>query len=407
MLIAVCRQDRPDRVDVTEWVTPEQWTMRFQAAELNGDVGEDGYRVLGAAVILLGQDIGFEYPAEARTLLAGLDALGVDRSSVLSVLGTVAAINAHLDAVPVHGEYDQVVRPLCLFLGTPSRRMPGSGRKRTHLVCWRIDQTGQQVLAAARSPGSSDQRSRPGRAAWLDQAATTWIPVMEARPEVTIRRDSGTPSAWLSGKRVLVLGCGALGAPAAEICVRAGAAEVTIADNGIVSPGILVRQPYQDADIGQYKATALAWRLNQIHADNRVSALPQDIIVTVLTGGDERRPVRPHHRRHRQRRRSITPGILARPVTRWLAPGHDHAHRAPGPPRRRSASPARSNRRRPRHLAQARPSRIHLTRPGSWPTSARTSSRTLRGPSSSSPSPDARTPHSPDQRPRPEPWPRT
>ena len=65
MMIAVCRQDRPDRVDVTEWVTPEQWTMRFQAAELNGDVGEDGYRVLGAAVILLSQDIGFEYPAEA------------------------------------------------------------------------------------------------------------------------------------------------------------------------------------------------------------------------------------------------------------------------------------------------------------------------------------------------------
>ena len=284
ILIAVCRQDRPDRVDVTEWVTPEQWTMRFQAAELNGDVGEDGYRVLGAAVILLGQDIGFEYPAEARTLLAGLEALGVDRSRVLSVLGTVAAINAHLDAVPGHGEHYQVVRPLCLFLGTPSRRVPGSGRRRTHLVCWRIDQAGQKVLAAARSPGSSNDDLARACVAWLDQAATTWIPVMEARPEVTIRRDSGTPSAWLSGKRVLVLGCGALGAPSAEICVRAGAAEVTVADNGIVSPGILVRQPYQDADIGQYKATALAWRLNQIHADNRVSALPQDIVVTVLTG---------------------------------------------------------------------------------------------------------------------------
>ena len=38
-----------------------------------------------------------------------------------------------------------------------------------------------------------------------------------------------------------------------------------LADNGIVSPGILVRQPYQDADIGQYKAIVLAWRLNQIH----------------------------------------------------------------------------------------------------------------------------------------------
>ena len=73
-------------------------------------------------------------------------------------------------------------------------------------------------------------------AAWLEQATTTWIPVMEARPEVTLRRDSGSSAAWLAGKRVLVLGCGALGAPAAEICVRAGAAEVTVADNGIVRP---------------------------------------------------------------------------------------------------------------------------------------------------------------------------
>jgi hypothetical protein len=283
MLIAVCHQDRPDRVDVTEWVTPQQWTMRFRAAELNGDVDKDGRRVLGAAVILLGQDIGFEYPAEASTLLAGLDTLGVDRGSVLSLLGTVATINARLDAVLVNREFEQVARPLCLFLGTPSRWMPGAGRKRTHLVCWRLDQTGQQVLAAARSPGSSDQDLARATAAWLDQAATTWIPVMEARSEVTIRRDNGTPTAWLAGKRVLVLGCGALGAPAAEICVRADAAEVTIADNGIVSPGILVRQPYQDADIGQYKAITLACRLNQIHAGNRVSALPQDIIVTVLT----------------------------------------------------------------------------------------------------------------------------
>jgi integrative and conjugative element protein (TIGR02256 family) len=283
MMIAVCRQDQLDRVDVMEWITPEQWTMRFQAAELSGDVGDDGRRVLGAAAIILSQDIGFEYPAEASVLLAGLDAAGTDGTSVLGLLATVAAINARLDAVRVRGEYEQVARPLCLFVGTPSRRMLGSDQRRTHLVCWRIDQAGQQLLAVARFPGTSDQDLARATEAWLEQANTTWIPVMEARPEVTVRRDSGTPAAWLAGKRVLVLGCGALGAPAAEICVRADAAEVTVADNGIVRPGILVRQPYQDADIGQYKAFALARRLNQIHADNRVSALPQDIIVTVLT----------------------------------------------------------------------------------------------------------------------------
>jgi len=283
MMIAVCRQNHPDRVDVTEWVTPDQWTMRFRAAELNGGVGDNGYRVLGAAVILLTRDIGFEYPAEASSLLTGLDTASVDRPSVLSLLGTVATINARLDAVSGHEEYEQVPRQLCLFVGTPSRRMPGSGYKRSHLVCWQIDQAGQRLLAAARSSGITDHDLAEATTAWLDQAATTWLPVMEARPEVTIRRDSGTPAAWLAGKRMLVLGCGALGAPAAEICVRAGAAEVTVADNSIVRPGILVRQPYRDADIGQYKAFALAARLNQIHADRRVSALSQDIITMVLT----------------------------------------------------------------------------------------------------------------------------
>ena len=130
--------------------------MRFQAAELNGDVGEDGYRVLGAAVILLGQDIGFEYPAEARTLLAGLEALGVDRSSVLSVLGTVAAINAHLDAVPGHGEYDQVVRPLCLFLGTPSRR-GARQRPQAHPPGLLADRPGR-TEGPRRRPVSREQR---------------------------------------------------------------------------------------------------------------------------------------------------------------------------------------------------------------------------------------------------------
>jgi integrative and conjugative element protein (TIGR02256 family) len=236
-----------------------------------------------APVILLSRDIGFEYPAKASTLVAGFSDAGADRAAVLALLSEVAAINARLDTVLVLDRYEQLPRPLCVFVGTPSRRMPGSERRLTHLVCWRLDQVGQRLLAAARTSGTDDRDRARVSAAWLEQATTTWMPVMEARPEVTRRRDSASSAAWLSGKRVLILGCGALGAIAAEICVRAGAAEVTVADNGVVHPGILVRQPYEDADIGQYKASALAHHLNQIHGDGRVSALPQEIIGTVLT----------------------------------------------------------------------------------------------------------------------------
>ena len=75
--------------------------------------------------------------------------------------------------------------------------------------------------------------------------------VYENRPEVTRRRDDNTASTWLQDKRVLILGCGALGAPIAEHCVRAGVTALTVADYGSVSPGILVRQPFADADIGR------------------------------------------------------------------------------------------------------------------------------------------------------------
>jgi integrative and conjugative element protein (TIGR02256 family) len=280
--VAICRQVHRDRFDVIEWLTPAELKTRYQSAELSGDIADDGTRLLGAAAIMLGQDIGFEYPHNGSALFTGLAKAGADTAGLLGLLGTVAVINARLDAV-LAGQHEQVLRPLCLFVGTPSRRLPGSDRRLPHLVCWRLDEVGQHLLAAARAAGTDDRDLAKAAAPWLEQAATRWVPVMEARPEVTLRRDNGSPVSWLAGKRVLVLGCGALGAPIAEICVRAAGAEVTVADNGTVTPGILVRQPYEDADIGQLKALALARRLNRISADGRVQALPQDIITMVLT----------------------------------------------------------------------------------------------------------------------------
>ena len=141
---------------MTEWVTPEQWTMRFQAAELDGDVGDDGYRVLGAAVIILSQDIGFEYPAEASTLLAGLEAAGADRSELLRACSALSPPSTPVSTrSPRSGECE----PGCQA-ALPVRRHPvapqcqAAARRRTHLVCWRIDQAGQEMLAAAWSPGS-------------------------------------------------------------------------------------------------------------------------------------------------------------------------------------------------------------------------------------------------------------
>ena len=283
-MVAVCRQDRQDRADVTEWITPDQWKLRYQAAELSGDLGDDGNRLLGAAAIILSRDIGFEYPGEAAALLAGLEAAGVDRCRA----ARPARYRRGDQRPPRRGAraqgHEQYLPGPCACSSAPRRgARAGSGHRLSIWSAGGSTRPGRNCWPPRGLPGPGSQLAG-ATAGWLDQAATTWIPVMEARPEVTLRRDSGTPAAWLAGKRVLVLGCGALGAPAAEICVRADAAEVTVADNGIVSP----RHPGQPA-ISRTPTSAStrppSWpgALNQMHADKRVSALPQDIVITVLT----------------------------------------------------------------------------------------------------------------------------
>jgi integrative and conjugative element protein (TIGR02256 family) len=108
------------------------------------------------------------------------------------------------------------------------------------------------------------------------------------RPEIVERRDDKPAARWLrgddgSGRRVTILGCGALGAPIAEQCLRAGIANLTLIDWGRVNPGVLVRQVYEDADVGQPKATALATRLGRIRPEADIDPHVGDALTTVLS----------------------------------------------------------------------------------------------------------------------------
>jgi integrative and conjugative element protein (TIGR02256 family) len=86
------------------------------------------------------------------------------------------------------------------------------------------------------------------------------------------------------GTAILLLGCGGLGAPIAEHCLRSGAALVRIMDSGTVSPGALSRQPYEDADIGKYKAEVLAGRLDRIRPESRAVGSVADIVYSDIFG---------------------------------------------------------------------------------------------------------------------------
>jgi integrative and conjugative element protein (TIGR02256 family) len=292
---AVLRPLGADRADVIGWLPLGEVASQGRTTEaalttrLASLVG-DGHALLGLAVVLPGP-LSFEYPRTAAALIEALATQGLTESELLVLLGMTALCNDLLAGRTygaVAGARDWVW-PIYVFVGSPMRGIAGRPDRLTDLAAWRLPAIGSG-LAADLSEWFYDDpaRARVGEAAadqlrtWLAGQKTEWEVLYEDRPELVTRRDAYSPASWLRGRRALILGCGALGAPLAEQCVRAGAASVLVADWDDVSPGILVRQPYEDADVGRPKAQALAERLGRIQPDTtRVDAIVGDAL-TVL-----------------------------------------------------------------------------------------------------------------------------
>ncbi|MEW2594367.1 ThiF family adenylyltransferase [Micromonospora aurantiaca] len=277
--------NRRKRVDVLEWVDTEAAIARAESCAI--EVFHGGRPVIVIPVVLTPDEFGSEYPDDVKSLSAGLAESGYDRDSLLNDLAACTHINrklrarqVHLDAKAAGNPWDETTdeeAPLftAMLVGTPSRRVEGDVRL-AHLAAWKLDALSAAVtdlfaqirdLQVSGESAELQDKLRDLAFNLFDSSPIAWMRVMETRPEVTRRRDQDTPSSWLAGRRVLVLGSGALGAPISEFCVRAGVKELTVADYAAVNPGILVRQPYNDADIGLGKAHALAKRLSAIRDD--------------------------------------------------------------------------------------------------------------------------------------------
>ncbi len=98
-----------------------------------------------------------------------------------------------------------------------------------------------------------------------------WCNMSDERDEVTTRRDDNRPVNSFRGTTVHIWGCGGLGSWIAEFIARAGARHITVCDPGAITGGLLVRQNYTEADIGETKAYALATRLRAIRDDLEVT----------------------------------------------------------------------------------------------------------------------------------------
>lgn len=216
---------------------------------------------VGAAILLPGK-LSWEFPTTFPELERQLKANGVEHDKLLEVL-VAAALRTPED------------QPLYVVLGSKMRGIRGSGDLRQHLTVWQLPSPMTTALRIVSEQGSDYEplrqvghRAQKAVENFLDDIPIEWCVVREARPEIVVRRDIDTPATWFQGKAVAVWGCGALGGAVAESLARAGVAKLTLRDNSSVAPGLLPRQPYDDADVGRMKVRALADRLKRIRPED-------------------------------------------------------------------------------------------------------------------------------------------
>ena len=223
-----------------------------------------GNRSFLAPIVALPEPVEFSYPEQFGELLLVVQGQGLPDLWIQELLDTAGRAARRMWSAA----HALDVRPLPLvLLGTPAPRHAAGRSRVAHLAAWSVD-------VASLAEATADM-------------PITWMTVYDQRPRVTTRRDKFRPSGWLTGKRVLVLGCGALGAPIAEFCARAGAAEISLVDSGWVKPGILVRQPYFLDEIGFPKALVLQHRLERMSPDvNVVGTWPIDAVAFIIDEPD-------------------------------------------------------------------------------------------------------------------------
>jgi ThiF family len=278
-----------DRIDITRWLDAHDDS---RTAADPADVLADELARIKAAVpdaflvpaVVVAGPIALEYCDIWVQLVARLQNHGVDRERLLGHLARAAAINQ----VPDGGQERAMVLFRVAADTAPSAgAAPDAADQGARFAITRLNQDGARILAdfyaAVDEAGSLDQLLEGDTdaveqlLASVLEVAALWVQVYDGRPESIRSRTARRPTGKLAGTTILLLGCGGLGAPIAEHCVRSGAARLHIVDSGTVSPGILSRQPYEDADIGKLKAEVLAARLSRIYPGNEITASDDEI----------------------------------------------------------------------------------------------------------------------------------
>jgi integrative and conjugative element protein (TIGR02256 family) len=232
-----------------------------------------------AMSLLFNSPLPWEYPTKVAELFGECERQGVAKESLFKILKAASYLTPE-------------GQPLYMILGAPMRGIAGGARKQ-HLSVWAIDaEAAESIRLTISQIGDREDiaelREKFARSLMnvLGEMSISWCPVIEARPEVTVRRDIESPLSYFRDKTVSVWGCGALGAPVAIHLCRAGARRIVLRDKAIVTPGILVRQPYVEDDVCNQKVEALKSHLLSIRRDIEIEAIHSNV-ETLLSSLDE------------------------------------------------------------------------------------------------------------------------
>ena len=225
-----------------------------------------------AVAIIVHEQLPFEFPRTVLELVEELKCHGIDNASLILSLAKAACHSAS-------------GTPILVVIGTPMRRVDSGGPLLPHLAVWEISANSADILRSLNLPYQSSssfegigQEEIEQVVQWSPNAKVAWCDVREARSAVTRRRDEQAPASWFRDKNVEIWGCGAIGTHIAESIARAGAKRIVLYDNGRVMPGILVRQGFDDNDIGLPKVEALQKRLTRIDPDIKIECHYENLI---------------------------------------------------------------------------------------------------------------------------------
>lgn len=266
----VVRADVPE-VSGKFWLGFAQLEKYPSRTELVGWYGPEAEWPAGkkpALAVMLSDPFPMEFPKKGADFFRALEKQCVDRGMVLRLLALAAGLVE--DGEPIH-----------LIVGLPMRR-GADGTTRTHIAVWTTPADFAKGLRLSLPKETDTESLQEVRAEVGDivynalaESEIVWCRVLEDRPEIVVRRDRDSDVSWFRGKRILLLGCGALGSWIGEILARAGTAAIDPLDKGLVKPGLLARQNYRLQDIGSNKAKALSVRLKSI-ARVTCEAIPRE-----------------------------------------------------------------------------------------------------------------------------------